>query len=150
MNIWFVAEKQSVHLKVQFTYHTAACLPPSLTVSDLFFICSVLTANCVSIKTKYKEGLRFGEAEWPPVKSVTSLIIFIFCWSVRKKSFHLFGIKLLKMHRFGIRTLLLFCCTAICVSGMRREYFLKIEEVTWNYAPSGMNVIQNKTLQEDE
>uniref|UniRef100_A0A8C7XHA7 Hephaestin n=1 Tax=Oryzias sinensis TaxID=183150 RepID=A0A8C7XHA7_9TELE len=47
-------------------------------------------------------------------------------------------------------TALLFCCTAMCVSGMRREYFLRIEEVTWNYAPSGMNLIQNQTLQEDE
>lgn len=54
------------------------------------------------------------------------------------------------MHRFAIRTALLFCCTAMCVSGMRREYFLRIEEVTWNYAPSGMNLIQNQTLQEDE
>ncbi|XP_042272930.1 ceruloplasmin [Thunnus maccoyii] len=33
---------------------------------------------------------------------------------------------------------------------MRREYFIRIEEVPWNYAPSGMNVIQNRTLQEDE
>uniref|UniRef100_A0A3P9LWB7 ferroxidase n=1 Tax=Oryzias latipes TaxID=8090 RepID=A0A3P9LWB7_ORYLA len=54
------------------------------------------------------------------------------------------------MHRFAIRTALLFCCTAMCVSSMRREYFLRIEEVTWNYAPSGMNLIQNQTLQEDE
>ncbi|XP_034386263.1 ferroxidase HEPHL1-like [Cyclopterus lumpus] len=33
---------------------------------------------------------------------------------------------------------------------MTREYFLRIEEVSWNYAPSGMNIIQNITLQEDE
>ncbi|KAE8293886.1 Ceruloplasmin [Larimichthys crocea] len=33
---------------------------------------------------------------------------------------------------------------------MTREYFLRIEEVSWNYAPSGMNVIQNRTLDEDE
>ncbi|MEQ2308560.1 hypothetical protein AMECASPLE_029392, partial [Ameca splendens] len=32
---------------------------------------------------------------------------------------------------------------------MRREYFLRIEEVSWNYAPSGKNIIQNRTLQED-
>uniref|UniRef100_A0A4W6F7G3 Hephaestin n=1 Tax=Lates calcarifer TaxID=8187 RepID=A0A4W6F7G3_LATCA len=45
---------------------------------------------------------------------------------------------------------LLLCCAAVCVSGMRREYFVRIEEVSWNYAPSGMNIIQNRTLQEDE
>lgn len=45
---------------------------------------------------------------------------------------------------------MLLCCAAVCVSGMRREYFIRIEEVPWNYAPSGMNVIQNRTLQEDE
>lgn len=33
---------------------------------------------------------------------------------------------------------------------MRREYFLRIEEISWNYAPTGMNIIQNRTLQEDE
>uniref|UniRef100_A0A667XP72 ferroxidase n=1 Tax=Myripristis murdjan TaxID=586833 RepID=A0A667XP72_9TELE len=56
------------------------------------------------------------------------------------------------MHRvgLGLRLLLLLCCTAVCVSAMRREYYLKIEEINWNYAPSGMNVIQNHTLQEDE
>ncbi|XP_053179120.1 ceruloplasmin [Scomber japonicus] len=51
------------------------------------------------------------------------------------------------MRRLG---LLLLCCAAVCVSGMRREYFIRIEEVPWNYAPSGMNIIQNRTLQEDE
>ncbi|XP_067452389.1 ceruloplasmin [Thunnus thynnus] len=54
------------------------------------------------------------------------------------------------MQRLGLRRLLLLCCAAVCVSGMRREYFIRIEEVPWNYAPSGMNVIQNRTLQEDE
>uniref|UniRef100_A0A8C2ZQV7 Uncharacterized protein n=1 Tax=Cyclopterus lumpus TaxID=8103 RepID=A0A8C2ZQV7_CYCLU len=34
----------------------------------------------------------------------------------------------------------------LCASGMTREYFLRIEEVSWNYAPSGMNIIQNITL----
>ncbi|XP_069009150.1 ceruloplasmin isoform X1 [Embiotoca jacksoni] len=54
------------------------------------------------------------------------------------------------MRRLGLRAVLLLCCTVICVSGMTREYFLRIEEVSWNYAPSGMNIIQNRTLQEDE
>ncbi|KAM9848846.1 ceruloplasmin [Aulostomus maculatus] len=52
------------------------------------------------------------------------------------------------MHRLGL--LLLLCCAAVSVSGMRREYVLRIEEVLWNYAPSGMNIIQNRSLQEDE
>uniref|UniRef100_A0A8D0D299 Hephaestin n=1 Tax=Sander lucioperca TaxID=283035 RepID=A0A8D0D299_SANLU len=50
----------------------------------------------------------------------------------------------------GLNGVLLLCGAAGCVSGMRREYFLRIEEVSWNYAPSGMNFIQNRTLQEDE
>ncbi|KAF3835415.1 hypothetical protein F7725_027973, partial [Dissostichus mawsoni] len=54
------------------------------------------------------------------------------------------------MHRLGLRGVLLLCVAAACVSGMRREYFLRIEEVSWNYAPTGMNIIQNRTLQEDE
>ncbi|KAK5906909.1 hypothetical protein CesoFtcFv8_004813 [Champsocephalus esox] len=54
------------------------------------------------------------------------------------------------MHRLGLRGVLLLCFTAACASGMRREYFLRIEEVSWNYAPTGMNIIQNLTLQEDE
>uniref|UniRef100_A0A3Q3K3A7 Hephaestin n=1 Tax=Monopterus albus TaxID=43700 RepID=A0A3Q3K3A7_MONAL len=54
------------------------------------------------------------------------------------------------MHWLGLRSVLLLCCIVLCVSGMRREYFLKIEEVSWNYAPTGMNIIQNRTLQEDE
>ncbi|XP_037325333.2 ceruloplasmin [Pungitius pungitius] len=54
------------------------------------------------------------------------------------------------MQRLVSRGVLLLFCAAVCVSGMRREYFLKIEEVSWNYAPSGMNIIQNRTLQEDE
>ncbi|XP_061594625.1 ceruloplasmin isoform X1 [Cololabis saira] len=55
-----------------------------------------------------------------------------------------------KMHIFGMRTAWLLCCALTCVSGVRREYFLRIEEVPWNYLPSGMNLIQNRTLQEDE
>uniref|UniRef100_A0A8D0D2E7 Hephaestin n=1 Tax=Sander lucioperca TaxID=283035 RepID=A0A8D0D2E7_SANLU len=54
------------------------------------------------------------------------------------------------MHRLWLSGVLLLCGAAGCVSGMRREYFLRIEEVSWNYAPSGMNFIQNRTLQEDE
>ncbi|KAF1385398.1 hypothetical protein PFLUV_G00107330 [Perca fluviatilis] len=54
------------------------------------------------------------------------------------------------MHRLWLSGALLLCWAAVCVSGMRREYFLRIEEVSWNYAPSGMNLIQNRTLQEDE
>ncbi|KAM4629444.1 ceruloplasmin isoform 2-T2 [Polymixia lowei] len=50
----------------------------------------------------------------------------------------------------GFRLLLLLCCMAVCVSGIRREYFIRIEETQWNYAPSGMNLIQNLTLQQDE
>ncbi|XP_030228157.1 ceruloplasmin isoform X2 [Gadus morhua] len=52
--------------------------------------------------------------------------------------------------RLGLRPLLLLCCAAACVSAVRREYFLRIEEVQWNYAPSGMNLIQNRTLQQDQ
>uniref|UniRef100_H3CCD3 ferroxidase n=1 Tax=Tetraodon nigroviridis TaxID=99883 RepID=H3CCD3_TETNG len=49
----------------------------------------------------------------------------------------------------GLKGVLLFCA-AVCVSGTTREYFFRIEEVSWNYAPTGMNVIQNRTLDEDE
>ncbi|TNN55307.1 Hephaestin [Liparis tanakae] len=54
------------------------------------------------------------------------------------------------MQRAGLSRVLLLCCAAVCASGMTREYFLKIEEVSWNYAPSGMNIIQNKSVLEDE
>lgn len=54
------------------------------------------------------------------------------------------------MQWLGLRGVLLLCCAAACVSAVTREYFLKIEEVSWNYAPTGMNVIQNRTLQDDE
>lgn len=50
----------------------------------------------------------------------------------------------------GLRGVLLLCCAAACVSAVTREYFLKIEEVSWNYAPTGTNVIQNRTVQDDE
>ncbi|XP_061636221.1 ceruloplasmin [Phyllopteryx taeniolatus] len=50
----------------------------------------------------------------------------------------------------SVLVLFLLCYTPVCISGMRREYFLRIEEVNWNYAPSGMNLIQNNTIQEDE
>ncbi|KAM3876359.1 ceruloplasmin [Diretmus argenteus] len=51
---------------------------------------------------------------------------------------------------FGLRQLLLLCCTAMCVSGMTRQYFIRIEETQWNYAPTGMNLIHNRSLQQDE
>ncbi|XP_028299924.1 ceruloplasmin [Gouania willdenowi] len=54
------------------------------------------------------------------------------------------------MGLFGLRLALGLCCAVVCVSGMRREYFIRIEEISWNYAPSGMNVIQNRTVLEDE
>ncbi|CAB1420472.1 unnamed protein product [Pleuronectes platessa] len=54
------------------------------------------------------------------------------------------------MHGLATWSWLLLCCGAAGVSGLRREYFLRIEEVSWNYAPSGMNIIQNRTLDEDE
>ncbi|XP_034035380.1 ceruloplasmin [Thalassophryne amazonica] len=51
---------------------------------------------------------------------------------------------------FRLSLLLLLCCTAVCVSGTKREYYMTIEEIDWNYAPSGKNLIHNRTLQEDE
>lgn len=42
-----------------------------------------------------------------------------------------------------------FCCIGT-VSCITREYFIAIKEVRWDYAPTGMNMIQNKTLKEDE
>nr|XP_057928988.1 ceruloplasmin [Doryrhamphus excisus] len=54
------------------------------------------------------------------------------------------------MAPLALRLLFMLCCASVCVSGMRREYFLRIEEVQWNYAPSGMNLIHNRSLQEDE
>ncbi|XP_026179554.1 ceruloplasmin [Mastacembelus armatus] len=57
---------------------------------------------------------------------------------------------IIKMHWLELRMVLLLCWAALCVSTTRREYFIKIEEVSWNYAPTGMNIIQNHTLQEDE
>ncbi|CAN9500898.1 unnamed protein product [Ophioblennius macclurei] len=49
-----------------------------------------------------------------------------------------------------LRAALILCCGIMCVSGMTREYFFRIEEVTWNYAPTGLNIIHNRTMQEDE
>lgn len=46
--------------------------------------------------------------------------------------------------------LLLLCCAAARVPAATRQYFLRIEEVSWNYAPTGKNVIQNRTVQDDE
>lgn len=41
------------------------------------------------------------------------------------------------------------CCAGI-VSSIKREYFFAIKEIQWDYAPSGKNLIQNKTIKEDE
>jgi len=41
------------------------------------------------------------------------------------------------------------CCAGI-VSSITREYFFAIKEIQWDYAPSGKNLIQNKTIKEDE
>ncbi|XP_057698200.1 ceruloplasmin [Corythoichthys intestinalis] len=49
-----------------------------------------------------------------------------------------------------VLVLVLLSCASVCIHGVRREYFLRIDEVNWNYAPSGMNLIQNRTIQEDE
>ncbi|KAM4548230.1 ceruloplasmin [Odontesthes bonariensis] len=54
------------------------------------------------------------------------------------------------MRKLELRAVLLLCCSVICVSSMRRDYFFRIEEVSWNYAPSGMNIIQNRSIQDDE
>ncbi|KAG7471693.1 ceruloplasmin-like [Solea senegalensis] len=48
------------------------------------------------------------------------------------------------------KVLLLSCAAVSCASAARKEYFFRIEEVSWNYAPSGMNIIQNRTLDQDE
>lgn len=49
-----------------------------------------------------------------------------------------------------LQRLLLLCWASVCVCERNREYFLRIEEVSWNYAPTGMNVIHNRTLDNDE
>lgn len=41
-------------------------------------------------------------------------------------------------------------CCAGTVSCIIREYFIGIKEIEWDYAPTGKNQIQNKTLEEDE
>lgn len=41
------------------------------------------------------------------------------------------------------------CCAGIA-SSITREYFFAIKEIQWDYAPSGKNLIQNKTIKEDE
>uniref|UniRef100_A0A673KXS9 Hephaestin n=1 Tax=Sinocyclocheilus rhinocerous TaxID=307959 RepID=A0A673KXS9_9TELE len=41
------------------------------------------------------------------------------------------------------------CCAGIA-SSITREYFFAIKEIQWDYAPSGTNLIQNKTIEEDE
>ncbi|TRY54503.1 hypothetical protein DNTS_009213 [Danionella cerebrum] len=43
----------------------------------------------------------------------------------------------------------LLCCVGIA-SSITREYFFAINEIQWDYAPSGKNLIQNKTVHQDE
>lgn len=89
---------------------------------------------------------------------ILCVFIFKFCESInnnsnKTKSHHYHHCQLLfwtKMLRLDLRAVLLLFCVVTCVSGMRREYFLKIEEVSWNYAPTGMNIIQNRSIQDDE
>lgn len=57
---------------------------------------------------------------------------------------------LLKMHSVRMKAVILLCYALTCVSGKRRDYFIRIEEVSWNYAPTGMNLIHNRSLQNDE
>ncbi|XP_051550371.1 ceruloplasmin [Myxocyprinus asiaticus] len=45
--------------------------------------------------------------------------------------------------------LVVLCCAGIA-SCITREYFFAIKEIQWDYAPSGINLIQNKTIKEDE
>uniref|UniRef100_A0A672P7S2 ferroxidase n=1 Tax=Sinocyclocheilus grahami TaxID=75366 RepID=A0A672P7S2_SINGR len=54
-------------------------------------------------------------------------------------------------HNLGLRWTLLgvLCCAGIA-SSITREYFFAIKEIQWDYAPSGKNLIQNKTIEEDE
>lgn len=53
------------------------------------------------------------------------------------------------MRRLQLKLLVLLCYAGV-VSSITREYFLAIKEIQWDYAPSGKNVIQNKTIKEDE
>uniref|UniRef100_A0A3B3HM20 Ceruloplasmin n=1 Tax=Oryzias latipes TaxID=8090 RepID=A0A3B3HM20_ORYLA len=41
-------------------------------------------------------------------------------------------------------------CVLVSNSLLIERHFIQIEEVHWNYAPSGMNLIQNRTIDEDE
>ncbi|XP_076010546.1 ceruloplasmin isoform X1 [Genypterus blacodes] len=79
--------------------------------------------------------------------SLLSVLCFkvYFCLDFIMKMHCVPGLRL----ELGLKVLLLLCCTSVCVYSMDRVYFIKIEEVSWNYAPSGMNIIQNSTLQED-
>ncbi|KAJ0065372.1 hypothetical protein NL108_007568 [Boleophthalmus pectinirostris] len=54
------------------------------------------------------------------------------------------------MASFSLWSLLLLSCLSLHVAAITRTYFIRIEEMMWNYAPSGMNMIQNKTIAEDE
>lgn len=50
----------------------------------------------------------------------------------------------------GLRCLLVLSCVLGSTSAVTRTYFIRIEEMSWNYAPTGMNMIHNRTLPEDE
>uniref|UniRef100_A0A8C2F410 ferroxidase n=1 Tax=Cyprinus carpio TaxID=7962 RepID=A0A8C2F410_CYPCA len=54
------------------------------------------------------------------------------------------------VHRGLQWTLLGVLCCAGIASSITREYFFAIKEIEWDYAPSGKNLIQNKTIKEDE
>ncbi|CAL1593381.1 unnamed protein product [Knipowitschia caucasica] len=43
-----------------------------------------------------------------------------------------------------------FCSVLLQAAAVTRTYFIRIEETNWNYAPSDMNMVHNRTLAEDE
>ncbi|XP_028855794.1 ceruloplasmin [Denticeps clupeoides] len=47
-------------------------------------------------------------------------------------------------------TLFLGLCAAGTVTCARRDYFIGIKEIQWDYAPSGINQIHNRTIKDDE
>lgn len=53
------------------------------------------------------------------------------------------------MGRLHLNLIGILCCVGT-VSCIIREYFIGIKEIEWDYAPTGKNQIQNKTLEEDE
>ncbi|KAI1891570.1 hypothetical protein AGOR_G00145150 [Albula goreensis] len=53
----------------------------------------------------------------------------------------------MRMPGFTLFSLLWFVGTVSCAT---RQYFIGINEIQWDYAPSGQNLILNKTIKEDE